>query len=82
MCLPRGVSLSPVRQAGKGFFAPANDRPEPMQKTDDRTEQDEAKPAPQPRERARAKSYLDLWERHLVQTAVRGPVPHWIPLRK
>jgi hypothetical protein len=53
-----------------------------MQKTDDRTEQDEAKPAPQPRERARAKSYLDLWERHLVLTAVQGPVPRWIPLRK
>ena len=25
------------------------------------------------RERARARAYLDLWERHLVQTALNGP---------
>lgn len=34
---------------------------------------DEARP--QPDERARARLYLDLWERHLVQAAVRYPAP-------
>jgi hypothetical protein len=27
-----------------------------------------------PDERARARAYLDLWERHLVHAAVNGPV--------
>jgi hypothetical protein len=36
-----------------------------------------ASPGPRPDERARAKAYLDLWERHVVQTALHGPV--WIP---
>jgi hypothetical protein len=34
--------------------------------------------APRPDERARARAYLDLWERHLVLTALEGPVPRWI----
>jgi hypothetical protein len=32
-------------------------------------------------ERARARAYLDLWERHLVLTAMEGPVPRWIAVR-
>lgn len=32
-------------------------------------------------ERARAKAYLDLWERHLVLTAMEDPVPRWVPAR-
>lgn len=31
--------------------------------------------------RARARSYLDLWERHLVQTALHGPNLPWRPKR-
>jgi hypothetical protein len=30
--------------------------------------------APQPDERARARAYLDRWERHLVRVALDGPV--------
>jgi hypothetical protein len=30
-------------------------------------------------ERRRAKAYLDLWERHVVLSAVAGPVPIWFP---
>ena len=33
--------------------------------------------APKRSERARAKAYLDLWEQHVVQTALHGPVSSW-----
>ncbi len=33
----------------------------------------EADPSPRPDERARAKAYLDRWERHLVRVALDGP---------
>lgn len=29
--------------------------------------------------RARAHAYLDLWEKHVVQTALHGPVAPWHP---
>jgi len=29
--------------------------------------------------RARAHAYLDLWEKHVVQTALYGPVAPWRP---
>jgi len=29
--------------------------------------------------RARARAYLDLWEEHVVQTALYGPVSTWPP---
>jgi hypothetical protein len=32
-------------------------------------------PGPRRDERARAKAYLDLWERHVVLTALNGPAP-------
>jgi hypothetical protein len=35
--------------------------------------------APAPDERARARAYLDLWERHLVHAAVNGPVAQGRP---
>jgi len=46
--------------------------------------QDEKKPAddargdaPKRSESGRAKAYLDLWEQHVVQTALHGPVSSW-----
>ena len=48
------------------------------------TQQNADKPAgqvesdtPERGERARAKAYLDLWEQHVVQTALHGPVTSW-----
>jgi hypothetical protein len=38
-----------------------------------------ASAGPRAGERDRAKAYLDLWERHLVQTALNGPAPAWMP---
>jgi len=32
---------------------------------------------PERGEQARAKAYLDLWEQHVVQTALHGPVTSW-----
>jgi hypothetical protein len=43
---------------------------EPRQATDQAAD---ATPAPD--ERARARAYLDLWERNLVLTAMDGPAP-------
>ena len=42
------------------------------------TEAAEADPRRDARTRARA--YLDLWERHVVHTALHGPVPVWLPV--
>jgi hypothetical protein len=52
-----------------------------MDETRQRAQEDEARPDPRAEARARAKAYLDLWERHLVRSAVDGPVPRWIPSR-
>jgi hypothetical protein len=38
-------------------------------------------PKPLPDERARARAYLDLWERNLVLTAMDGIAPGWIAAR-
>jgi hypothetical protein len=69
-----------VRQGGKSFFATANDgagQTQAMDRTKQRAETDA--PEARPDERARARAYLDLWERHVVQTALNGPPPVWIP---
>jgi hypothetical protein len=42
--------------------------------TKDRAKTDEG-PGPRADERRRAKAYLDLWERHVVLTALDGPAP-------
>lgn len=31
--------------------------------------------------RAKARAYLDLWESHVVQTALYGPVAPWRPAK-
>lgn len=36
-------------------------------------------PGARSRERARARAYLDLWERHLVESALNGPEGHPLP---
>ena len=41
---------------------------------------EEAEPARS--ERARARAYLDLWERQLVQAATDSPAAGWIPARR
>ncbi len=46
-----------------------------MDKTKERTQSGEARAKPGPDEAARAKAYLDLWERNLVHAAVHGRVP-------
>lgn len=43
---------------------------------------DPGKAAPAERERARARAYLDLWERHLVRLALEGPDPDPAPPRR
>jgi hypothetical protein len=47
-----------------------------MQTTSDPTDPAAPEPetAPQPDERARARAYLDRWERNLVRVALDGPV--------
>jgi hypothetical protein len=49
-----------------------------MDTTKERAQRETA-PAVRRDERARAKAYLDLWERHVVQTALHGPAPSRIP---
>ncbi len=43
-----------------------------MNASQERTEEKPASAPPHPDERARARRYLDLWERHLAHVAVQG----------
>ena len=45
-----------------------------MQTTETPADQTAPEPAPAPETDARARAYLDRWERHLVRVALEGPV--------
>ncbi len=80
-----GVRLPGGALRRKVIFAAANVPAEPGEGALDATEPDRLETAetrPRPRDaRAQAAAYLDLWERHVGQTAVHGPPPGPAPAR-